>query len=48
LILDESIRIQESYGYGAVAGSKSDHAHASAEQPRAAQKRVNRRKRSVA
>ena len=48
LILDESIRIQESYGYGAVAGSKSDHAHASAEQPRAAQARVKRRKRSGA
>jgi hypothetical protein len=48
LILDESIRIQESYGYGAVAGSKSNQAHASAEQPRTAQARAKRRKRSVA
>jgi chorismate mutase len=58
LILDESIRIQESYGYGTVAGFKSNQgyvgaeqpktAHASAEQPRTAQARVKRRKRSVA
>jgi hypothetical protein len=70
LILDESIRIQESYGYGAVAGFRNNQAHASAEQPRtahasaeqptaaqadanaeqprAAQTRVKRRKRSVA
>jgi chorismate mutase len=60
LILDESIRIQESYGYGAVAGFKRNQAHASAEhpgtpqthasaeQPRTAHTRVKRRKRSVA
>jgi chorismate mutase-like protein len=49
LILDESIRIQESYGYGtAAAGFKSNQAQASAEQPRTAQARVKRRKRSVA
>ncbi len=48
LILDESIRIQESYGYGTMAGFKSNQAHASAEQPRTPQARVKRRKRSVA
>jgi chorismate mutase len=48
LILDESIRIQESYGYGTVPSLESDQAHASAEQPRTAQARVKRRKRSVA
>ena len=60
LILDESIRIQESYGYGTAAALKNNPArasaeqprtaqgHASAEQPRAAQARVKRRKRSVA
>ena len=48
LILDESIRIQESHGYGTVAGFKNNQAHASAEQPRTAQARLKRRKRSVA
>ena len=48
LILNESIRIQESYGYGTVTGSKNNQADASAERPRTAQTRVKRRKRSVA
>jgi hypothetical protein len=48
LILNESIRIQESYGYGTVGGFKNNQAHASAEQPRTAQTRVKRRKPSVA
>ena len=48
LILDESIRIQESYGYGTVAGPRNDQAHASAEQPRTAQARTKRRKPSIA
>jgi chorismate mutase-like protein len=48
LILDESIRIQESYGYGTVTASQNNRARASAEQPRTTQTRVKRRKRSVA
>jgi chorismate mutase-like protein len=48
LILNQSIRIQESYGYGSVAGLKNNQAHTSAEQPRTAQTRVKRSKPSVA
>jgi len=48
LILDESIRIQESYGYGTVGRFENNQAHASAEQPRTAQTRMKRRKPSVA
>ena len=48
LILDESIRIQESYGYGTGTTSRNNQANASAEQPKTAQARVKRRKRSVA
>jgi len=48
LILNESIRIQESYGYGTAGGFKDSQARASAEQPRTAQKRVRRRRPSVA
>src|SRR6202162_3809509 len=48
LILNESIRIQESYGYGTVGGFKPNQARASAEQPRTAQTRVKRRRPSVA
>jgi chorismate mutase len=48
LILDESIRIQESYGYGTAAELNDNPTHASAEQPRTAQARVKRGKPSVA
>jgi len=47
-ILDESIRIQESYGYGTAATLRNSPAQASAEQPRTAQTRVKRRKPSIA
>jgi chorismate mutase-like protein len=48
LILDESIRIQESYGYGTAAVLKNNPAHPGEEQPRTTQARANRRKPSVA
>ena len=48
LILNESIRIQESYGYGTVGGFKPNQVRASAEKPRTAQTRVKRRRPSVA
>ena len=48
LILDESIRIQESYGYGTAMAHKDDPAHPAKEQPRTAQARAKRRKPSIA
>jgi chorismate mutase-like protein len=47
LILDESIRIQESYGYGTAAALNNNSAH-SAAKLRTAQARVKRRKPSIA
>jgi chorismate mutase len=48
LILDESIRIQESYGYGTAAALNNNPVHPGEKQPRTAQVGAKRRKPSVA
>ena len=47
LILNESIRLQESYGYGTATASKNNPAHPDEEQATTAQTRIKRRKPSI-